>query len=143
MKKPALKVITRRLEAAAAAYPGAYAAQPWGETVYKVRGKVFIFLGQPAKELSFSLKLPHSGDAALVLPFTEPTHYGLGKAGWVTASFAQGDDVPEGLLLEWLDESYRAVAPKKLVKQLDEAATKAPTPLTVPKVVRQRRRPTK
>ena len=29
------------------------------------------------------------------------------------------DEVPVDLLEEWIDESYRAVAPKTLVKQLD------------------------
>ncbi|HEV8548834.1 MAG TPA: MmcQ/YjbR family DNA-binding protein, partial [Polyangiaceae bacterium] len=38
---------------------------------------------------------------------------GLGKAGWVTASFPRGRDVPLPLVKEWLDESYRAIAPAK------------------------------
>jgi hypothetical protein len=36
----------------------------------------------------------------------------------VTSSFKRGDNVPVGVLKDWLDESYRAVAPKKLVSQL-------------------------
>jgi len=66
-----------------------------------------------ADALSLSTKLPHSREDALALPFTEPTHYGLGKAGWVTSSFKRGDDVPVGVLRDWIDESYRAVAPKR------------------------------
>ena len=52
------------------------------------------------------------------LPFAEPTGYGLGKSGWVTARFTKVSDVPMELLEKWIDESYRAIAPKKLVKSL-------------------------
>src|SRR6185503_17485706 len=62
--------------------------------------------------VSFSVKLPHTGVAALELAFTEPTHYGLGKSGWVTAHFADAG-IPLSLVREWLDESYAAIAPKK------------------------------
>jgi predicted DNA-binding protein (MmcQ/YjbR family) len=123
----------RRLLAAALAYPGAHEDHPWGETVVKVKGKVFVFLGH-AQEKGFgcSLKLPFSCGAALLLPFASPTGYGLGKSGWISASFAPGEDVPDGLLLEWLDESYRAVAPKKLsatVPPFGEAAAAKPKAL--------------
>ena len=124
-----LKAFAKQLEAAAAAYPEATKDHPWGETVFKVKGKVFIFLGMPSDGLSFSMKLPQSAGAALMLPFASPTEYGLGKSGWITGRFAAGDDVPEGLLIEWLEESYRAVAPKKLVKQLDAGAV---APAAVP-----------
>ena len=33
----------------------------------------------------------------------------------MTARFEGKDNVPVPLLLEWIDESYRAVAPKKLM----------------------------
>src|SRR4029078_6279774 len=52
-------------------------------------------------------------------PCTQRTGYGRGRAGWVSATFARGDKPPVDLLEEWIEESYRAVAPKKLVKLLD------------------------
>ncbi len=103
---------------AALAYPEAWKDHPWGETVAKVRKKVFLFSGIYKERLSFSFKLKDTGEDALMLPFTKPTGYGLGRSGWVSASFGEGDDVPVPLLLEWLDESYRFVAPKTLVKKL-------------------------
>lgn len=54
-----------------------------------------------------------------MLPFSSPTAYGLGKSGWVTATFALKDAPPVDLLKAWIDESYRAQAPKKLIAQLD------------------------
>lgn len=102
----------------ALSYPEAREDFPWGERVVKVRGKVFVFLGRPEEGLSLSVKLPGSATLALDLPFASPTAYGLGKSGWVTASFPAGRKPPLALLKQWIDESYRAVAPKKLVAQL-------------------------
>jgi predicted DNA-binding protein (MmcQ/YjbR family) len=105
----------------ALAYPEAYLDHPWGEDVAKVRGKVFVFLGQAGDRLYVTVKLPASNAMALAQPFAEPSGYGLGRAGWVTSVFAAGDDVPVDLLREWIDESYRTVAPKTLVAQLRDA----------------------
>lgn len=119
--------IAERVRAHALSYPEAWEDFPWGESVIKVRKKVFLFLGKPDDpDVAFgmSVKLPDSHEPALTLPFTEPTGYGLGKAGWVSATFTTtafrtGTAPPLDLLLEWVDESYRAVAPKTLVAQLD------------------------
>lgn len=113
------------LQRRALTYPEAYEEHPWGETAIKIKGKVFLFLYQ-GDFLSVSLKLPVSGGTALGLPFAAPTGYGLGKSGWVTARFEKGQDVPTAMLLEWLDESYRAIAPKKLVAQLEDAPPRNP-----------------
>jgi predicted DNA-binding protein (MmcQ/YjbR family) len=119
-----LGVVEDALAAAALAYPETKEEAPWGHRAFKVKGKTFLFLGSEGNELGLSVKLPHSNAIALALPFTEPTHYGLGKSGWVSASFKAGDEAPVELLLEWLDESFRAIAPKKLVSVL--SATLAP-----------------
>jgi predicted DNA-binding protein (MmcQ/YjbR family) len=101
-------------------FPGAHEDHPWGETVTKVGKKVFLFLGSTeGGGIGLGVKLPDSGRAALELPFTEPTHYGLGKHGWVSATFSSGESPPMDLICRWIEESYRAVAPKKLVAELD------------------------
>jgi predicted DNA-binding protein (MmcQ/YjbR family) len=109
----------------AAAYPQVTEDRPWGHRAFKIRGKTFLFLGADADALSLSVKLPESGVMALELPFTEPTHYGLGKSGWVSASFKSGKDVPLPLVKEWLDESFRTIAPKKIGDLLAGATTSA------------------
>ena len=117
-----LDQIARKVRQHALGYPEAWEDFPWGESVVKVRKKVFVFLGHPDDPnvtFGLSVKLPESKDFALTLPYTEPTGYGLGKAGWVSATFTKGMTPELDLLLEWVDESYRAVAPKTLVKQLD------------------------
>jgi predicted DNA-binding protein (MmcQ/YjbR family) len=132
---PRLTPAEKALRALALGYPETSEHFPWGERVIKVRGKVFIFMGQGTPELSLSVKLPQTGTMALLLPFVESTGYGLGKAGWVTARFPSGADAPVDLIAEWIDESYRAVAPKSLAARLPEreAATAEPTPSRAPR----------
>ena len=98
--------------------PEAFEDHPWGETVFKVNKKVFVFSHASAELLSLSTKLPASHELALTLPFASPTGYGLGKSGWVTARFNAKDKIPVELLKQWVEESYRAIAPKKLLKTL-------------------------
>ena len=111
----------------ALAYREAYEEMPWGHHAIKVKGKSFLFLAADGGALSLSAKLPSSGTVALKLPFASPTEYGLGRSGWVTARFSRGARVPLDIFRMWIDESYRALAPKRLVTLLDaggKAATK-------------------
>src|SRR5688572_30033796 len=104
-------------------YPGAHTKSPWpGHLDLAVKDKTFAYLSIEGEPFSISCKLPQSCSAALMLPFTQPTGYGLGKSGWVTATFPEGKAPPVDLFRSWIDESYRAQAPKTLVKQLDAAA---------------------
>lgn len=107
-----------RLRKLALGYPEAYEEMPWGHHAIKVNGKAFVFLAADQGEFSLSAKLPSSSGVALQLPFASPTEYGLGRSGWVTARFARGVRLPLGVLALWIDESYRALAPKRLVKAL-------------------------
>ena len=108
----------RALRAHALRYPETRQEFPWGEPVVKVCGKIFLFLGRPEGGLSLSVKLPGSSTLALDLPFATPTAYGLGKSGWVTARFDAKRRPPLPMLKQWIDESYRAVAPKRLLAAL-------------------------
>ncbi|HZX93145.1 MAG TPA: MmcQ/YjbR family DNA-binding protein [Myxococcales bacterium] len=104
----------KALKRHAAAKDGAWEDHPWGETVYKVGKKVFVFLGKGDHGYGLSCKLPDSSEAAITMfSWAEPTAYGLGKSGWVSATFAKTDDVPFDLLKQWIDESYAAIAPKR------------------------------
>lgn len=122
MSKPKTSALHAELVAFALALPGAFEDHPWGEIVAKVGKKVFVFFGTgDSRDQGFgmSVKLPQSASVALGLPFIEPTGYGLGKSGWVSVTFPKGADMPAPMFKEWILESYRAVAPKTLVKQLD------------------------
>jgi predicted DNA-binding protein (MmcQ/YjbR family) len=109
-------------QAYALSFPGAYAEHPWGQTVIKVKRKVFLFVNgaiAPEDGVSLSVKLPRSGADVLELPLAEPMGYGMGKHGWVTLLIMRDDQLPLKLLEKWIDESYRAVAPKGLLGELD------------------------
>jgi predicted DNA-binding protein (MmcQ/YjbR family) len=107
-------------------YPGAHTKSPWpGHMDLAVNDKTFAYLSVEGDPFSISCKLPQTGDQALMLPKTCPTAYGLGKSGWVTAQLEPGDTPPVEIFKAWIDESYRAQAPKKLVKQLSQGGAEA------------------
>jgi len=113
--------IVAELRAYGMTYPGAHSKSPWpGHDDLAVKDKTFAYLPVAGDPFSLSVKLPYTGEVALGLPYATPTGYGLGKSGWV--SFAPSDDQIPLIehLKEWIDESYRAQAPKMLVKELDE-----------------------
>ena len=104
------------LEAYALQLPGAFSDMPWeGDVVAKVGKKIFVFFGS-GDDARISVKLPDSADHALSLPGATPTSYGLGRHGWVTVPVT---DTPTELLLDWIEESYRTIATKRLVAELD------------------------
>jgi predicted DNA-binding protein (MmcQ/YjbR family) len=105
--------------------PGAYEDFPWGESVVKVNKKVFVFLGvEDSKKYppGFSVKLRESHAQALNVEGAAPSGYGLGRAGWVSVPLT-GSLPPAEVLLDWVEESYRTIAPKRLVAELDERTT--------------------
>jgi len=113
--------VAEALRAFALRMPGAVEDHPWGETVAQVNKKIFVFLGHDRTDgiFQFCVKLPESAAEALKRPGTEPAGYGMGKHGWVLIK-VQADDRPNlDQFLRWVEESYRAVAPKKLVKAWD------------------------
>lgn len=99
-------------------FPGAHTKSPWpGHLDLAVNDKTFAYLTVEGEPFKISCKLPTSSAMALMLPHAEPTPYGLGKSGWVSITFPDGN-VPVEILKAWIEESYRAQAPKKLVKTL-------------------------
>ena len=113
--------------------PNATEDTPWGDGLvvkvekrdgdppawrrHLIHGPVFVWLGAPDAP-TVSVKLTASHEAARALAGATPTTAsGLGQWGWL--------DVPLGavdpdLLCDWVEESYRIIAPKKLVRELDE-----------------------
>jgi predicted DNA-binding protein (MmcQ/YjbR family) len=113
------KAALAKIRKHALGYPEAVEDFPWGDQVIKVKGKIFVFLGADEDGFGIGVKLPQTHELALTLPYVTPTPYGLGKAGWVNARIPKGKKIDLELLLDWVDESYRAVATKTLAKKLD------------------------
>ena len=113
----------REVRAFGLAYPGAHLKSPWPDHCdLAVNDKTFAYLSIEGQPFSISCKLPASSAMALMLPNAEPAGYGLGKSGWVTVQFAPGELPPLDLIKAWIDESYRAQAPKRLQAALPPPA---------------------
>lgn len=147
-KKSAFLKAENELRDFAMSYPEAHEDFPWGERAIKVNKKVFVFMYSGDGKLHLSVKLPQSAGAALLFPFAQPTGYGLGKSGWVSSVFEGKEEVPVAILKNWITESYKAVAPKKLVKALEpapekpELSAKTATKKTAPRKAAPKKKPT-
>ena len=73
------------------------------------------------------------------MPFARPAGYNLGNSGWVEMHFTDNDPPPVDLLLDCIEESYRAVAPKTLVRELDARYAQPLSPTPAPAVGRHPR----
>lgn len=117
--------IHERLRKHALTYPGAWEDMPWSDDVVaKVGKKIFVFFGSGDRP-GVTVKLPESADQALQAPGAAPSGYGLGRWGWVTVPLGKRGSPAVGVVEDWIDESYRTIAPKKLVAELD-ARTQSP-----------------
>jgi predicted DNA-binding protein (MmcQ/YjbR family) len=104
--------------------PEAWEDFPWGERVVKVGKKIFVFLGtDDGDQVTMSVKLAESNHAAVGVPGAVPTGYGLGRAGWVTVPLDGNGVVALPVMEDWVEESYRMVALKRLVRLLDARPT--------------------
>lgn len=122
-----------RVRARALALPRTIEDFPWGESVVKIDypqrkgadglavGPMFVWLGRPERA-TVSVKLAASYEEAVSIGGATPTTMsGLGKWGWLTIPLG---NVDLGLLSDWLEESYRSVAPKRLLAELMTAQGK-------------------
>src|SRR3954469_2174927 len=112
-----LSAVATKVRDKAMSYPEVTETFPWGEHAFKVKGKTFVFMRDDEEGTSFSVKLSASRAAALKLPGSEPTHYGMGARGWVTIQ--PTSKTSTSLVKALIDESYRSVAPKRVLAMLD------------------------
>jgi predicted DNA-binding protein (MmcQ/YjbR family) len=116
--------VRAQLRAFALSLPGAAEEFPWGERVAEVNGKIFVFLGHDEETGPplMTVKLVESHEHALALEGAGPSGYGLGRAGWVNVPLL-AEGVTFDLLRDWIEESYRIVAPKRLARELDRRSS--------------------
>jgi predicted DNA-binding protein (MmcQ/YjbR family) len=91
------------------AKPYAKEDHPWGETVFKVRGKVFAFLGQSDHGAVTVKASPDDLNGLLALPFIRRSAY-IGRYGWVSVVVENEDALD--LALRLIDQSYDLIASK-------------------------------
>ncbi|MEP6968838.1 MAG: MmcQ/YjbR family DNA-binding protein [Betaproteobacteria bacterium] len=123
--------VVQALRAFGLAFPDAHTKSPWpGHIDLAVNDKTFSYLSIEGEPFRISCKLPHTGQDALWLPFVKPAAYGLGRSGWVTAELADGEPLPVDIFKAWINESYRAQAPKKLLALLPAVQVTALPPVS-------------
>lgn len=128
------------VRAFALSLPAAEEDLPWGEPVVKVRrkpgvppwrkggegvyGPMFVWLGQrDAEAPAVAVKLTTSRETAIAVAGARPTTIsGLGQWGWVTVAL-DGARLDVALVCDWVEESYRNVAPRHCLAELDERGT--------------------
>ena len=105
--------------------PEAYEDRPWGSVHCKVAGKIFVGWGRDEQGgMSIGFKTNKLKQSMLVGsdPRFKIAAY-VGKHGWVDMRL--GARPNWGEVEHFIIESYRMIAPKKLVKQLDGGAPAA------------------
>jgi predicted DNA-binding protein (MmcQ/YjbR family) len=107
-----------RLERIAAALPEAQRVdvEEWGDhPTFRVRGKNFVFCDADAQHLTVKLTPDEAAAVVATDPDASPAGYGLGRHGWVALTLAP--DATEDRwrqVTEWVETSYRLVAPRSL-----------------------------
>jgi predicted DNA-binding protein (MmcQ/YjbR family) len=119
-KKKSGKTLPEIIREYALSFPETHEDQPWGHPAFKVKNKSFVFMSFNERGINLCVKLTDSLFKALALPFVEPGGYGLGKSGWIAARLDSEDSLSEDILKTWIAESFANVAPKTLLKQLNQ-----------------------
>lgn len=96
--------------------PGARADEPWeGELVAKVGEKIFCFLGGETIGVKCGATRAEADEWLLQYPDDASVMHHIGRFGWNTLRFGGG--VPDGEILEAIDDSYAMVVARLPVSQ--------------------------
>ena len=109
---------TRALRGRALQFPGVAEGDSCVKRAFKARTKGFLYLGETGDTYNVMLKVGDSLDAVKRFCAERPDDRSVGETNWVTLHFG-GDEAPPEALDDWIEESYRLLAPKKLVNELE------------------------
>ena len=108
-----------RLRNLCLALPEAAEQETWGDPTFRVGGEIFAMLKRGDGRASVWLKAPDGSQSILVGAdpdrFFVPPY--LGHRGWV--GIRVDDDPDWAEIAALLQRSYRLIAPKRLVRQID------------------------
>lgn len=111
--------VVKALREHALSFPGVNEGDSCVKRAFRARTKGFLFLGEKPDSYNVMLKLGDSVEEAEMLTAENPDSWALGKFNWMTMHFDNDEQPPDGLLERWIEESYRLLAPKKLLSELD------------------------
>jgi hypothetical protein len=118
--------IMQRLREICLPLPEAVEAEAFGAPTFKIRNKNFAMVGKDQNgQTRVWCKSTYEAQQALVN--SEPERYYVppyvGHKGWVAAWLDDDVDPDWDQIDEIITDSYRMIAPKRLVKALDEGST--------------------
>lgn len=110
--------VTSALREYALTFPECNEGSSCVNRAFKARTKNFLFVGEKDDgTCKVMLKLGPSLESATKLAEDDP-RIEVGNTGWVTIRFEESNPPDVVELQEWVEESFRLLAPKTLVKQL-------------------------
>ena len=113
------KKVQDELEGFALSLPEAWFDTPWDESrVSKVRKQIFAYYGDQDTP-SIGVRLTESLDHARSMEGATAMAYDLGTHGWLRIPITGLHESKVEVLHHFVEESYRLVAPRSLIKQLD------------------------
>lgn len=86
---------------------------------FKAAGKNFAFVGERRGDCTLRLKLSDALPEVERLAETQPERFQVGTGGWTLVVFPPDDPPGPDQTERWITESYRLLAPKRLVAELD------------------------
>jgi len=90
--------------------PGAAEEHVFGETVFRVRGRIFAFLGRPDRAAVTVRPAAEDLERLLRRPFVRRARY-VGRFGWLTVEMREEDELR--FALDLIDESYLLAAERR------------------------------
>ena len=104
-------------------FPESYEQETWDDPTFRVRNKIFVKVGRDHHERTIWCKARPGVQEMLVSAdqtrFFVPPY--LGGRGWI-GIYLRGE-VDWGEVADLIEESYRLIAPKQLIKQIDDAVS--------------------
>jgi len=115
------EAILAQLREICLSYPEAVEAEAFGAPTFQVRAKNFVMLHRPEGRTALWCKAPPGAQAAYVQ--SGPARYYappyLGTKGWIAAWLDPEADPDWPEIEEIIDQSYRLIAPRRLIARLD------------------------
>lgn len=111
--------INEKIRAHAMTFPEAGEGASCVNRAFTAGGKNFAFLGEKEGECKLRLKLADSIPELAARAKVDPEVWQVGSGGWVLITFSPSNAPKIADLRRWVTESFRLLAPKKLVARLD------------------------
>jgi hypothetical protein len=107
----------KQLQKLCMSLPEAEERETWGDTTFRVRGKIFAISSPEGDAASIKASLDDQSGLVAMDPDTFAVAAYTGKYGWVRVRLA---GVPPELAERLIKSAWRRTAPKRLIAKLEE-----------------------